>query len=184
MAISELEFDPEFPVKDLRLYYRNAKKGNVDEIKKSLGVTGQYRTIVVNRGTYTGRENEVLAGNHTLKAARELGWTAIAVNLVDVDDDQARKINLVDNRSAELGTYDKDLLAAEIAQLQSLHGSGYSQEDLDKLLADEDDPVDSGHEEAYTNRWELVIELDSEEQQREMYQELIEAGHRVRVLSL
>ena len=184
VPISELEFDPAFPVKDLRLYYRNAKKGNVDEIKKSLGTTGQYRTIVVNRGTYTARENEVLAGNHTLKAARELGWTEIAVNLVDVDDDQARKINLVDNRTSDLGTYDKDLLAAEIAQLQSLHGSGYSQEDLDRLLADDDDPLDSGHEESYTNRWELVVECTDEEHQRELYAKFMEEGLTVRVLSL
>lgn len=175
------------PVADLRNYHRNAKRGNVDEIKKSLDITGQFRTIVVNRGTYTGRKNEVLAGNHTLIAARDLGWKTIAVNFVDVDDDSARRINLADNRTADLGTYDKELLAAEIAQLSSFEGSGYTQEDLDKLLAidDEDgDPHDSEHEENYSNRWELVVECEDEDHQRELYAKFMEEGLQVRVLSL
>ncbi len=185
--ISELEFNPAMPVAELRNYHRNAKRGNVDEIKKSLDITGQFRTIVVNRGTYTGRKNEVLAGNHTLIATRDLGWKSIAVNFVDVDDDVARRINLADNRTADLGTYDKELLAAEIAQLESFEGSGYTQEDLDKLLSldDEDeDPNDSGHEEDYVNRWELVVECRDEEHQRELYQKFVEEGLPVRVLSL
>lgn len=184
--ISELEFEPAMPVAELRNYHRNAKKGNVEEIKKSLDITGQFRTIVVNRGTYTGRKNEVLAGNHTLIAARDLGWKSIAVNFVDVDDDVARRINLADNRTADLGTYDKDLLAAEIAQLASFEGSGYTQEDLDKLLApdDEGDPVDSEHEETYANRWELVVQCEDEDHQRELYGKFMEEGLTVRVLSL
>lgn len=184
--IKELEFQADVPVKDLRIYHRNARRGNVDEIKKSLGINGQYKPIVINQGTYTTRQNEVLAGNHTLKAARDLGWTTIAGVFVDVDDDQARKINLADNRTADLGTYDKELLAAEISQLTSLHGSGYSQEDLDKLLTfdDEDDPVDSGREEVYQNRWELVVECSDEDHQRELYQKFQEEGLTVRVLSL
>lgn len=187
IPVPELEFDPEYPVKALSNYHRNARRGNVDEIKKSLGVTGQYRAICVNRGTHTGRKDEVLAGNHTLKAARDLGWTTIAVNFVDVDDDVARRIVLADNRTADLGNYDKDLLAAEIAQLTSFHGTGYTQEDLDKLLAldeDDDDPVDSGHEEQYISRWELVVEAENEEHQKELYEQLSGQGLKLRILSL
>ena len=35
---------------------------------------------------------EVLAGNHTLIAARELGWEEIDVSFVEVDTDRAKRI--------------------------------------------------------------------------------------------
>lgn len=185
----ELEHDPSVPIGELVNYHRNARIGDVDKIRESLSVNGQYRSICVNRGTYTGRKNEVLAGNHTLKAARSLGWDNVAVDWVDVDDEGARRIVLADNRTADRGRYDNDMLVAEISQMESFDGTGYTQEDLDKLLAgfeegEEGDPKDSEAEEQYKNRWELVIELDSEEQQREMYGKLIDEGLRVRVLSL
>lgn len=172
-------------VADLHLYYRNARRGSVPEIAKSLKVNKQYVPITVNVGTHTGRPNEVLRGNHTVKAARDLGWKSLDVNYVDVDDDHARRIVLADNKTAAFGDYDTDLLAAEVSALDDLEGSGYSQEDLDKLLnGPDEDPVDSEHQEEYKNRWELVIELDSEEQQREVYGRLMEEGFRLRVLSL
>lgn len=78
-------------VDSLRLYGQNPRRGDVDSICESLRNHGQYRPIVVRAGT-----NEVLAGNHTLAAARKLGWAEIAATFVDVDDDQAARIVLVD----------------------------------------------------------------------------------------
>ncbi|MDX3097732.1 hypothetical protein PV417_24845 [Streptomyces sp. ME19-03-3] len=40
----------------------NPRTGDVDAIAESLRVNGRYKAIVVNRGTHTGRPNEVLAG--------------------------------------------------------------------------------------------------------------------------
>ena len=62
------------PVADLRPYHRNPRRGDVAQIARSLKRTGQYRPIVANKGTHTGRPGEVLAGNHTLAAARVLRW--------------------------------------------------------------------------------------------------------------
>lgn len=125
------------PVKDLRLFHSNPRIGDVAEIATSLRVNGQYRAIVVNRGTHTGRPMEVLAGNHTLKAARDLGWETINAHLLDVDEDQATRIVLADNRTAELGEIDTDILL-EIAQgLDDLEGTGYTDEDIAALLPDE-----------------------------------------------
>jgi len=45
----------------------------------------------------------VLAGNHTLLAARSLTWTSIDCAVVDVDEEAARAIVLGDNRIPELG---------------------------------------------------------------------------------
>lgn len=54
-------------------YPLNPRRGDVNAIADSLQHHGQYRPIVVQKST-----NFVLAGNHTLKAARKLGWTRIA----------------------------------------------------------------------------------------------------------
>lgn len=182
-----MEFVADYKVSDLRNYHRNARRGNVEAIKQSIMIHGLYRPIVVNKGTHTNRNNEVLAGNHTLKAVRELGWETIPVTFVDYDDDQAKRVVLIDNKLSDDATYDVDILTAELSSLDDLEGTGYSDEDLDKLLnglEDGEDPVDSEHEETYSNRWELVIECTDEDHQRDMYQKLTEEGLTVRVLSL
>ncbi|MET7530153.1 ParB N-terminal domain-containing protein [Streptomyces goshikiensis] len=122
------------PVADLTPFHRNPRNGNVASIRESLTVNGQYRTIVANRGTRTGRLNEILAGNHTFQAAVELGWEIIAVNWVDVDDAAAARIVVVDNRTSDLAGYDSVLLAEILEELPDLQGTGYDQTALDELL--------------------------------------------------
>lgn len=129
------------PVDDLSLYYRNPRVGNVDAIAESLAARGQYKPIVVNVGTLTGRPLEVLAGNHTLLAARQLGWPGIQAVTVDVDDAEAAAIVAADNRIADLGGYDDAELAFVLQAAGSLEGTGYAQGDLDALLAALSDPV-------------------------------------------
>ena len=118
------------PVGSLRPYGRNPRRGNLQAIRESLQAHGQYRPLVVNR-----RSGEVLAGNHTLKAALELGWEEIAVTYVDVDEEQAARIVLVDNRANDLAGYDDAGLAALLEGLPTLAGTGYTATDLDRLLA-------------------------------------------------
>ncbi|MCX4666537.1 ParB/RepB/Spo0J family partition protein [Streptomyces sp. NBC_01381] len=122
------------PVEELALYHRNPRTGDLDSIAESLAVNGQYRPIVVNRGSQTGRPNEILAGNHTFKAAKHLGWTDIAVTWLDVDDEAAAKIVIVDNRTSDLAGYDSVLLADILTELPDLQGTGYDQNQLDQLL--------------------------------------------------
>jgi DNA modification methylase len=135
------------PVALLRTYHRNPRRGDVEAIRRSLRVNGQYRPVVVNRGTHTGRPDEVLAGNHTLMAAREEGWATVAACFVDVDDDQAARIVAADNRTADLGAYDEAVLAELLRELPDLEGTGYTEEDLAALVAGgtplEGDPDDA-----------------------------------------
>src|SRR5690606_4665875 len=121
------------PVSSLKFYGKNPRRGSVDTIVESLKVNGQYRPIVVNR-----RTGEVLAGNHTLKAAIQLGWDEVAATFVDVDDDEAARIVLVDNRANDLADYDVDELLELVRSLDDLAGTGYDLSILDEL---DPDPV-------------------------------------------
>ncbi|OHU29036.1 DNA modification methylase [Mycobacteroides chelonae] len=119
-------------VDDLQTFGGNPRRGVVSQIAVSLTKHGQYRPIVVNLGTRTGRRYEVLAGNHTLMAARSLGWDVIDVGIVDVDEDTARSIVAADNRLADLGEYDTADLYQLLSSIEDLDGTGYA---LDDLLA-------------------------------------------------
>lgn len=126
-------------VSELRTYHRNPRQGNTEVIKQSLTVNGMYRPVVVNAGTFTGRPREVLAGNHTLMAARDLGWESVAAVTVDVDEDQCARIVAADNRSADLAAYDERLLLELLNDLPDLDGTGYEPgdlTDLERLLSD------------------------------------------------
>jgi DNA modification methylase len=118
------------PIGELVPYGRNARRGDVAAIAASLEHHGQYRPVVANR-----RTGEVLAGNHTLAAARQLGWSHIAASWVDVDADQAARIVLVDNKSNDAAGYDEALLAEILSDLPDLAGTGFSDDELADLLA-------------------------------------------------
>lgn len=122
------------PLSGLVGYYRNPRKGDVPAIATSLRINGQYRQIVVNEGTLTGRPLEVLAGNHTVAAARELGWEDIKVVLVDVDEEAAARIVAADNRTADRGSYDEAALVDLLQGIGDLEGTGYSDDYLDTLV--------------------------------------------------
>lgn len=122
------------PIGDLTRYYRNPRRGDVAAVAESLRVHGQFKPIVVNCGTLTGRPNEILAGNHTWDAAQVRGWDQIAVSWVDVDDDDAAKVVIVDNRTSDLAGYDTELLADILSGLPDLDGTGYDQDAVDDLL--------------------------------------------------
>lgn len=133
---------------ELQPYYRNARRGNVDAIAESLQVNGQYKPIIVNEGTHTGRPLEVLVGNHTVQAAQQIGLESLSAVVVDVDDAQARRIVLVDNRTSDLATYDDDLLAGLLADAGDLSGTGFTDVDLDHLISSTAPPVEADEEDA------------------------------------
>jgi hypothetical protein len=117
------------PLSDLRAYRRNPRRGNLEAIKASLRRNGQYRPLIANRATM-----EVLVGNQTLRAMSGLGWREALVYFVDVDEEQAKRIVLVDNRTSDLAGYDTEELVDILRELGDLTGTGYEEDDLDRLL--------------------------------------------------
>lgn len=114
----------------------NPRRGHVPAMKESLRENTQYRPAVVNirEGTRYG-DRTILAGNHTHQALEDLGAEEIAVTFVDVDDAAAWKIILADNRQGDLGYYDPEALLAAIERAGTTKGTGYTNEDLQALLA-------------------------------------------------
>jgi hypothetical protein len=148
----------EVPLEELHQFPGNAKRGDVRLILDSLRTSGQYRSLITQQ---TPNGLVVLAGNHTLQALALHGrgpctasiptftnpeascalcngvpWEPAArVEVVECDEETARRINLVDNRAADKGGWDLDALVDLLSYLPDLDGTGYTDADVERLLA-------------------------------------------------
>lgn len=172
------------PVGDLVPYPGNSRQGDVGAVCQSLEAHGQFRPLVVQRSTM-----QVLAGNHTLEAARQLKWPEVAVHLLDVDDEQARRINLIDNRTSDLATNDDAALAELLQSLvdtdAGLDGTGFDGDDLDDLMASlepaerpEDGAGEGGDPEP--DVYAIGVVCQSEDYREELMARLTEWGYEPR----
>jgi hypothetical protein len=121
-------------VDDLHELPGNPRRGDVEAVKRSYTAFGQRKPIVA-RHDDTGRA-VVVAGNHQLKAVRELGWEQVAVVWADdLTEDEARAFALADNRVADLGGYDDELLLKYLSTVDDLTATGYTDDDVADLEA-------------------------------------------------
>lgn len=143
-GLAELRMAADEPV----LHPQNYRQGDVDLIAASLERFGQVRPIVIQ-----ARTGHVVAGNHTLKAVRQLGWDEVAAVVVDLSDEEAEAYLVADNRASDKAVNDQEALAPILERLMlngRLEGTGYSPDDVDDLLASMDamPEVDPGETEA------------------------------------
>lgn len=111
---------------------RNVREGDIGAISQSLESNGQYKPIVYQKST-----GFILAGNHTWKAAKQLGWKTIGATAFDCNDEQALRILIADNRASDLATYNEKELFDVLQELANsaaeLDGTLYDGDDLDDL---------------------------------------------------
>src|SRR4051794_23745197 len=129
VAIDSLEHHPE-----------NPRRGDVALVTESLGHFGQLKPIVLHQ--YAGKDAiYVVAGNHTLRGARENGWTHVAAVTPAITDVQADQFLLMDNRSSDKATNDNPMLAKVLQRMMDagqLMGTGYDADDADDIMAEID----------------------------------------------
>lgn len=95
------------PLDDLVLDPKNPNLGQVEDIKDSFLRFGQDQPLVVRR------DNKVIIkGNHRWKAAKDLGWDAVAVYWVDDDEVTSIMRGLADNRIGQKAVFDQEALHA------------------------------------------------------------------------
>jgi DNA modification methylase len=127
-----------WPLDRLLPYAANARTHSESQVAQLAGSIAEFGfnvpVLVDERGV-------LIAGHGRLLAARHLGLTEVPVIRLDhLTDAQARAYRLADNQLALNAGWDDELLAAELARLQeegfSLDLIGFSDEDLDRLMAD------------------------------------------------
>ena len=167
------------PIDDLTLDANNAREHNqknLDAIANSLQMFGQRKPVVITK------ELVVVAGNGTLEAARQIGWKGLSCVTVpdDWDTDTIKAYALADNRTAELASWNSEIL---LGQLRELSTNDWSVTDLgfkgfDLKTRDE---IDTDLKEI-GERFEVVIECDDENEQTALLLRLSQEGLRVRAI--
>lgn len=121
------------PLEKIKPLDRNRRRGDVEAVRESLREHGQYKPIIVRR-----ENGQVLVGNHTAQAAREEGWTHVAVLWRSEPDDQkAERLAIVDNRTSDLAEWDVLGLAEDLQRLSDaggLAGTGFTEAQLGDTL--------------------------------------------------
>lgn len=119
------------PIDDVRPHPDNYNNGDVDLIIESIRANGMYRPVYVDRET-----NEIVAGNHTWLACKELGATVIPIIRVDGDSLNQLRVMIADNVTARRAQPDLGLLLPLLERLngeEALLGSGYDDDSLNML---------------------------------------------------
>jgi hypothetical protein len=140
----------------------NPRIGNVEAIMASYSEFGQVKPIVAKKnedGTAT-----VIAGNHQLEAAVNLGWEQIAVIFLDADDKKAIAFALADNRTMELGYTEPELLTDMLLEISEyypdlLDGLGWDEFELASMESDmiiEQARMDNSEEEIPQTREQIA----------------------------
>lgn len=112
-------------------------------LKASLEAHGAVEPIVARLS-----DGLILGGHQRYEAALELGWKTFPTTFVEVDDDQARRLNVALNRIS--GEWDDLLLAQLVAEVTAepaeLLDMGMSEEEVADLLASIAEPIGPGGE--------------------------------------
>lgn len=135
------EFDPAIPVADLYEHPRNPRRGNDAAVAESIEHNGFFGAVLVQRST-----GYVLAGNTRLRVAKREGEQTIPGFWLDVDDAEAERILLADNRMSDLAFYDDRALVELLEGLHDselgLEGTGYTDDQLALMLDAQEDIID------------------------------------------
>lgn len=135
MSVPEILSTPDLvDPAELTLYPGNPRHGDVEAIADSIRANGFYSPLIVQRST-----GHVLAGNHRLQAAVELGLTAVPVHYIEVNDVEAKRILIADNATSDKGVNDDMALARIVAEVQAASedttGFGLDEEEVGNYLA-------------------------------------------------
>lgn len=131
------------PVEQLVPYAGNARTHSDQQVAQ---IAASITEFGFTNPVLTGADNVIIAGHGRLLAAQKLGMDTVPVIILDhLSDAQRRALVIADNKLAENAGWDEALLRTELAALDEMDFDldlvGFSDEELDGLLGDLEDPA-------------------------------------------
>ena len=127
ISIEKLKTAEYNPRKDLK-----PEDEEYQKIKKSLVEFGYVAPVIVNA------DMTVIGGHQRLKVLKELGYTEIECNIVDLDKDKEKALNIALNKIT--GEWDNTKLEELLAELKEadvdMDMTGFSFDEVDNMLKD------------------------------------------------
>tara|TARA_R100000655_G_scaffold42320_1_gene78275 strand:+ start:787 stop:1293 length:507 start_codon:yes stop_codon:yes gene_type:complete len=140
-------------------------------LKESITKFGLVDPIIVNK-CYT-----IIGGHQRYKICKDLDYKDIGCIILDLNKEQERELNIRLNKNT--GDFDIDILANEF-DIDQLVDWGFKHIDLglnvDKIPEDLSDKLEL--------QFKLEIDVTSEKEQEELYNELTKRGYICRILTL
>lgn len=135
----------------------------------------------------TDGENGIIAGHGRLLAAQKLELAEVPViELSHLSDAQKRAYIIADNKLALNAGWDDDALRSELLALQdedfNLELTGFSVEELGKIILPYDDPAPKSEVISGINKNTLLVSHDDEHEIQSLFEELRDRGYEVRVM--
>ena len=126
-------------VKEAEFNYNLHPENQLNELCKSLTEFGQFKNIVI-------WQEQVIAGNGLVFAARSLGWESLqAVILDDLTEEQAKRLCVADNATPYLAHADTNKLEELLSSLPTFEDiPGVSQLWMESLNIDIDQTTQKG----------------------------------------
>jgi hypothetical protein len=121
------------PIESLVQDPRNARlhsAENLAAIRLSIESFGQVSPLVVQKSTKL-----VIGGNGTMQVLKDLGWSECDVVLIDCTDAEAVRLALALNRTAELASWDNEVLKTIFAEVLQAGAEpvGWTKAELEKV---------------------------------------------------
>ncbi|MFQ0999777.1 ParB N-terminal domain-containing protein [Gilliamella sp. BG6] len=176
-------------VSDLKKHIKNSRTHSDDQIQQiinSIIEFGWTNPILID-------ENDIIiAGHGRLDAAEKLNLDNIpCVVLSGLTDVQKKAYLIADNQLALNAGWDFDILQAEIESLKfnnfDIDLLGFSKSDLNKIFSNEDLSIDCDSnlpDKSLENKIIVEIEVKTEKEQEQLYNEMTERGYVCRLLTL
>ena len=168
--------------KTLNAYENNSRVHDdeqIERIKRSIKEFGFINPVLIDKN------NTIIAGHARVRAALNLGLTEVpTIELENLSEEQIRAYVIADNKLAELSDWDDDILKIELDWLkdQDFDISITGFDDVD-FKADTEKETEL-KEETYTEVFNLIVKLDTEEEQEALYNKLKKEGYICQVQSL
>ena len=91
---------------------------------------------IIEDGAPEDKRLRVIGGNGRLVVARRMGWTGLQCVVLEMNDDEVRKLGLDLNASAKLSVWNLEMLAQSVSILheKSMKPVGFTEENLSLLL--------------------------------------------------
>jgi len=161
---------------DLIPYARNSRthdESQVAQIAASIKEFGWTNPILLDG------ENGIIAGHGRVLAAQKLGEIKVpTIELTHLSEGQKRAYVIADNKLALNAGWDMEVLKFEISELTpgELALTGFSVGELKSWFGDKDDEKTDADEMDLNVGYEIIVECDTEYDQRKLLEKLTEEG--------
>ena len=164
---------------EIKPYKKNAKKHDETQIKnvmQSIKEFGVVQPIVVDRN------NTIIIGHCRYEAMKRLGYDELQENwvkVVDLSEEEAEKLRLLDNKLNE-SEWDMDLLAEDVPHLD------FSDFEIDWGLSEEqEENTEKERKDVnYNESISVVIECANDEEAEETFTKLSEMAYSCKISTL